>query len=1191
MRRRGFLLNTTVLLLLIPIMILATVYTGIQSGIISGQSENTRVEMLDWALSYVTADFRHALELSGRRALAAMVDYTTTSNRFLSSADTTMAQLMLTGTSVEISNPDIMKNQTIEYWLKTISERLRREGLEMEYPPDVSTLVDITVSPLDSFHVVVKARIKSALIEDMNGNVLYTGSIPENGYVYAVVDIRGLEDPLFSYHTNGKYHRTVSSCGYSNAWTGVRPVKTITGKGNSSSKYYVGNYYSDITVSPNEIRVSSPSARIFDLSADPTEVFGRNDRGVLYFSNVSVPTTTGDWGDVSTAYNYRVNFTLTEFQPNSLTLLILDTSKTYGGKSLNDLIAHTERNASILIYDENGNQVPFWIEHWGSDKAWIWMRTTDTNKYSLYFSDNPALETRGWMEGSLFYLIDDFDFESSKWHYLNGNLENSFLEFNPNNKGVNAVISNATFSPPFFIRWGMDVNNNHAGAGIYRPPSGGGESYIGVEIKYSDRSLVVGWPFDAGEDSGSVSQLDDLVYLSWPDWGYSSRRGTWYTAYIKSQSDAQTAKEWLDEKLAEINGTTVVYEDYQVPIYLNSSTVQGIEASGGKAAIRVTDDRGNPLPFWIEYWNENGALIWAKVNLTERYYSEINRLDDDEDGYALKSVSNEDGTLSYRVKYKEDKKFYYVIQHTYAGANIRIYYNTGSLTGGDGEEVFEFFDDFNGNSLDSTKWNTQDSGGSYTLSGGTLTLEGDSDSDDADVWLWTKKRFPYYSYVVGLGVKISSSADQGWLWYLDSRGWAWMEDVYPYSGTWGHLYDFNVRTGDWNYYTYGGEYQADEWTHVEIAIEDWYSLRGDHYADITTYQNGSGPFTGKWSGNTNSVSYYSGWVNDIYAERDTAIGLVQFMGSTQYDFIYVRKYLDLNDLSETMKKHEAENEPLEYLGTGSTDNTNDMGLAILKNWEAVARTSDSPSLGKLERYEMNVTPTGLRLTRVTGENLVDYGGDFTGSWNITIGGIGILESGVDWIIVGGSYVASGAGLSDTLETPGEIVWNAYASAAMDVQPLLDCLSNDAYFAVFYGPSFFERLEGKYDPATTGKNGTYWDRAVDMQEKLGLAKRDNPAPIGLVSFIYTPVDRKFLEALKAVGKNPSAALDESISSADYYWFLYYFSDPQKAERGRRVWGISWGNGDYSYLTGIPFFLDGGSAELLLGPAREYLLYEG
>jgi len=1194
MRRRGFIINSTVVVLLIPILLLSAVYSQVHFQISQAQGEKMELEKLRWAISYVESDLKNTVQISGRRALLAMVNYTVTSGTYLTKANETMRTLMLTG-QINGVTVNFMGNQTLGFWLNSVSNTLLKRGLIMEPPGDLDSAVQMEIVPLTSFQIAIKVRINNVTIRDLNGKVVYRGSLPPDGYVYSILDLNNVEDPVYALATNGQYHRVITACEFPYPEVSGGPVSWITGLGNSSSQHIVGTYGEEIEFNSTDIWVTSPPARLFNLSANPLDVFNYGDRGYLYFSNVSVPVVGGNWGDVSTNYNYRVNFTLTNYQPNRLTLLVIDTSSiTYGGKSLNELVAHTTDSASILIYDSNGNPVPFWIEYWGDDgRLWLWIKTTDVNKYSLYFSDNPAYETRGYDTGDMFYLLDDFrDRNDALWHYdgsVQYDIDDGWLTFTSTSSGTRVAISNATFGEPFFVRWGMNASGIDAGVGLYRPPEGGGQNYLDVVVRYDgvvSRSIY--WPYNRSGRS-SVSSLNDIRL--------SSGRG--YTRFIYSLTDAQTAKRWLDEQLARINGTTVYYENYQIPIYLNATQVQGInyDPATNSAAITIVDDRGNPVPFWIEYWGSDGALIWVKVNLTERYYTEINQLRNSRWRNYITDVQKNGDTLSY-VKKRATKKFYYILLNAYIGAHLKILYNTGSLTRGDGDKVFEFFDDFNGNFLSTSKWNVESPGGSYSISNSVLTLKGDNDNTTSDVWLWTKKTFPA-SYVIGMKVYISRSAAQGWLWYIDNNGVGWMEDVYydsvtyfpppiTISGTFGHLYTFNVVMGEGTEQDTGGEYTSDTWSYVEIGIYD-YSLAGDHYADITTYQDKT-PFVWNWS-NQNEVSYYDGFFDDIYAKDNTAVGLAQFMGSTKYDFIYVRKYLDLSHLSEDITKHEALAQPTEYEATGSTSR-----LALWKNWNELKSGGYSP--WGFNRYELNVSSSELALTRITGTTKVVYDetGAFTGLWNLSLVARGTGTAKFDWVIVGPPYVNSGAIFSSQLESPGEVIWNAYSSVAFDLQPFLNCLANDTYFGVYEGPSLFERLEGKLDPAHTGINGEYWEAARKMQEKLGIARDGNYYPIGLVSFIYYPVDDGLLSYLQTLDLDPNDAIANSVSFADYYWLSYYFAssfrEAASPETGHRVWGVSMGTGDYSYLSGVGFLMDDGTATSILGSwAWNYLRYGG
>jgi len=1231
--RRGFLINSAVLILIIPLLLLLAVYSSVQSQVMYSQSERLELQRLSWTVSYVQEDLKNALRISGKRALVAMIDYVTTTGRFLNSANTTMRDLMITGEAPGIGSPSTMKNQTLEHWLKTLSQRLRENGLILLTN---GVRFYLQIDPLDSFQIAIKAKLMNVTIMDPNGKVVYRGSLPTRGYVYSVININGLEDPIYAVATGGRYHRIINACDFAYPEIGARPVKWVLGVGNSTVSHIVGNYYSDIYLNSTTIWTTSPQSRMSNLSANPLNVFNPGDRGVLYYGGVSVPTLENYW-PVSTSYNYRINFTLTNFRPNSLTLLVIDMNDwSYDGKTLNQLIAYTNDSASIEIFDSNGNQVPFWIEYWSpSGELWLWIKTSQVNSYSLYFSNDSNLETRGYDVKELFYLLDDFlNRNTNLWSYNDSvptSFNNGWLTFNANGE-TEAATSKVKFKAPFFVRWAMNtpkLSELNAGVSINSPS--GGSPYLDVVVKYgpieplnetiqditTEEEImpsnvihnVVQWPYSVSNDSATLSNLSDMVSKLNPLIGLI-RYGSLYssTVWILNGSDARTAEKWLDEQLAKINGTVVRYRDVQIPIYLNATQAQAIEHSGNEAAIEVVNSNGKPVPFWIEYWNSNGALIWVKVNLTESYYTKIWNVSLVGLNNTIYNVSLLNGRLTYKKSRSTGGTFYYITLRTYAATHLKILYNTSRLTRGNGSEVFLFFDDFSylKAGMSSSKivellrehgWNVEGSTSYLSAGNGILELKGDDKNYTPDVWLWTKKTFPYYRYVIGLDVKISG--EPFWGWYVktafngDYKGW--IEDVWEKNQS-GHLYKFDFSTGkpklrSSNYKNTGGKYKANAWTQVEIAIKDWYDLFGDHYANFTTYQNQTGPFIGTWRGNTREVSHYDGYYdnwgfwNYIPAENNTAIGLGQtYKGPTEYDFIYVRRYLNLTKLHETVTERSG---PVSYEATGSIT-----GLTLWKDWKELKSSGYGQS--GFNRYELDVSAGKLDFTRVTGLSTVSYTGNFTGSWNVSVVAKGLGEAEFDWIIVGPPYVRSGVSFGSILGSPKIASPKAYSSAAFDVQPFLDCLENDAYFGVYAGPSFFERLEGKLNPKDTGINGAYWNAAKQMQKALGLASDGRYYPIGLVSFVYQPADESLYNVLSILGLNPNEAATNDISSADYYWLSYYFpskfTDPAIPARGYRIWGISWGTGGYSQLTSVPFFLDDETADAILGRgAWNYLRY--
>ncbi len=1102
-KRRGFLINSAVLLLLIPLILLAATYEDASSMIIHAQSENVELEKTFRLTSYLEEDFKNTLALSTKRALALSIDYVT-SERPLDNASKALEELVIQGNYPYIGDTPgwksreekFMKNNTILDWLDNMRWELKKQGYIMETSPEqIIKNMKLTIVPLDSFHIVINATIPHIVIRDISGTVVYNSSIPSKGSLYVVIPLNGIEDPLFPYLTNGRMSRIISACKF--AYPSITPpYKLVYGYGRSGIKAFSAPlydtpkvnsiFYSDRYVGENNalgyVLKDEPSSEpnapyIFNISMEggrisPLNVFSQGDMGVMVFDSVeSSGTSSSNW--CVRGAEYRVNMTLPKETPrDSLVLLELNPSTVPFGSAL-----HNGRAAAIRIYKRSTTScqiAPYWIEYWGKNKILIWLNTTDTNEYSVYYSTtNSSLE---WGGDITVFPVYNTSVE------LTAGTEKSVL------------LSNIPWKS-FFVRYSLKASSNSS------------DFDSGVEVRYSSSKCLL-----------VLKSISQSIFSSDP-------------------------------------------ENIQIPIYLSAKNISDLNVrwTTNKAAITITDVNGNKVPFWIEYWNSNGALIWVKANLT------------DDESLLERFLKTIYGIMPSFIQNWMNSLFGWISDYYYNA--FLICPSNGPPTRGDGNKVFEFFDDFNGNTLDTTKWNVKLNDGSYSISNGILTLKGDSDDTTADVWLWTKKTFPYYSYVVGLGVKVSSSADQGWLWYMRNEGNGWMEDVFydKKNGIWGdygHLY--NLGSLSEGYYKKGGLYLDNKWTHVEIAIE-----KDGSYADIITYQNKSGPFTGTWSGNTKKISYYSGWREDIQAEKNTAIGLVQFMGSTEYHFVYVRKYLNLNDLEQSSIFVTKQNK-VEFIddNPGHDDHGGDK-LAILKNWsDNLAHTTGTWYMGVKHRYEIIVdgSSNGINLD-------FTYNPDITPSYRSSASIEGIPggytlyatidndegnNAYFDWIVAAPYpyQVYTDADITFTSsESIGRV--NGYSTARVyDLQPFIDCVQNQKYFGVYGAPSFFERLEG----GSTANRAYYEAMARKMQKAIyGSVKY----PIGLVSFILPkelPSNLNFL-----VRKQPAAD----------YIYLNYKEYPSDNPNACKVLGISSNGGVTSPIIDENFYLTPEIAKMIFG----------
>ena len=1115
-KRRAFILNSTVILLLIPLMLLLATYEDVSSQIILSQSERTQVERTYRIVSYVEMDFQRALEISGKRAIVTIVDYIANTRDFLDPddpngmANATIRDLTLFGSSTQIASnysERLMRDQTILGWLGNISTKLETQGyvlkignhtLEEITSMDPTTKanflrnhVRLTVAPLDAFRIVIKARILEAEIEEVSGKILYAGPIPRDGYVYSIISVENLEDPLFSALSFGRYYRSIKACEYPYPEIMDRPLKVLYGNGSSEEDHVLGKYsssqvsegyifYGDYypgsgadgyVLSGGDITgISDPiivNTTLRGVPVSPLDVFSDNDIGVLVFGNTSVET---HWCDMN--YKWRVNITIPSFPDGSAVLLKIPVS-------LFPNIYHEEGRASLKIYqksEESCTQVPFWIEYWGTSYAWIWIQTQGED-YTVYFTDDPGYAIDGYRKEDIFWLIDTFDgpdIDLIKWE----NLADAYLDGNghlivPGGTKKLVLQTRETIDGPFFVRFRMapDSTAKDFDAGIQITPTpSSSEGYLQVTVNYPSN-----------------------------------------------------------------------VQDVQIPVYLNSTTAQMILHNElGEAQIEVYSDpeMTSSLPFWIEYWNDSGALIWIRGDLPGTFY---------------------------------------------------IKYNTGTYRRGNGNAVFPFFDDFN-ETL--SKWIIDPYGQGAeasidTTGNGTVTIDG---GNSIFAMLTAVSLNINYKFAVRFRMKPNFERWRDWDAGIGLR------DQYVAGGTLAPVLFTDDITADylaqhrawWNYETSSDSGRGDYTFHTyEVSMYDYYySYYYDAYIGEFMFEDLTAtdrtPTTDWW--------YFLMPLEGLYLVIDSEN---EDRGAT-YDWIFVRKLIDDGELSYDITDHPTTYD-LQFIddNAGFEDHGGDT-LAILENWGASKVSGTPTTLAEYHRYEVRLTSSGgtteLEFEDVdtafrTVSSNVD--GDILENVKVGVSTDGSTEAYFDWIIIGELpyYSAEGSDIqsSGVESAPSESV-SPYNARAYDLQPLISCIIDQKYFGTYGGISFFERLED-----SRKNHAEYFELAKQIQDELGMKYGDRYYPIGLVSFMvpHADYDRKLFNIFDNFG----IPIKEGQNSVDYYFLHYYFAGGSMSQ-GYRVWGISYG---VSTLTGdlsvVPFFIDNQTAVAILGATGAQDLLQG
>ena len=149
MKRRGFVMNTVVLLLLIPLLLLLATYEDVSNYMLQAQADRVSVERQHNIISQLERDFSNAMKLSSQKAVLVAVDYVI-DNGFFDNASQALSELIVNGT-IEGNFQDTMKNITISYWVENKLSFLKNQGYSVNpsSPEEIVKNIELYVYPLD----------------------------------------------------------------------------------------------------------------------------------------------------------------------------------------------------------------------------------------------------------------------------------------------------------------------------------------------------------------------------------------------------------------------------------------------------------------------------------------------------------------------------------------------------------------------------------------------------------------------------------------------------------------------------------------------------------------------------------------------------------------------------------------------------------------------------------------------------------------------------------------------------------------------------------------------------------------------------------------------------------------------------------------------------------------------------------
>ena len=262
--------------------------------------------------------------------------------------------------------------------------------------------------------------------------------------------------------------------------------------------------------------------------------------------------------------------------------------------------------------------------------------------------------------------------------------------------------------------------------------------------------------------------------------------------------------------------------DYQVKIVLDTeSLISAGKMNADCSDIRIVDsDDSTKLPYWIAdgTCNSSSTEIWTKLDLTAS-----------------------------------------------STKTIYVYYgNSGATSESNGDNVFNFFDDFEGTSLDASKWNTDVSDGEITMSDGTVKLHGLTSS--AQVKMYSAQTF---GNTLVFEDKAKSAQASNVLSVFD--------DLSSPSNYGGYGHNENVNSDYYFVYSNDGSGEARQTSSFALDSSGFHTFRIDRLSDDT-------------------LKFYFDGEYDLTADKKPAGNLVIYLrlfdstNTLEIDWIRVRKY-------------------------------------------------------------------------------------------------------------------------------------------------------------------------------------------------------------------------------------------------------------------------------------------------------------
>jgi phosphohistidine swiveling domain-containing protein len=170
----------------------------------------------------IVRDIKKALDIITTRAISVSISYTVVEGNLLPDADHALEDLILFGTLNGQPQP-LMINATFGNW----TDKMAEVGLLKGFYVNISR-IDLKVKPYDSWNLEVETNLTINII-DLQG----VASLNRNATINSLVNLEGLEDPLYPLNTGGQASNFITRTPFNGNFTQL----LLTGKGDKGYVY------------------------------------------------------------------------------------------------------------------------------------------------------------------------------------------------------------------------------------------------------------------------------------------------------------------------------------------------------------------------------------------------------------------------------------------------------------------------------------------------------------------------------------------------------------------------------------------------------------------------------------------------------------------------------------------------------------------------------------------------------------------------------------------------------------------------------------------------------------------------------------------------------------------------------------------------------------------------------------------